>query len=318
METTFACLCPAQRKTELRSRDLAPVEDQVLVRIAACGICRGDLTEFQRPREAAEPFGHEPFGQVVSVGPWVRKLRMGDWVVGSLGGAFATHGLARETDLLVVPESLGEAGALAEPLKCVTTVVRAAQPDFGDSVVVVGCGFMGQAAIAAIAGGWHKQIIAIDTSADRRRQAMELGAATTVDPRECDAVAEVRRLTGRGADAAIDFAGNTQAATLAAKVLRPRGRLVLAGGYIPQDAGMGIYLGAITIHHAPPMFSPDPTDDWRRAVDAMIRGRFPVRRFISHRFGLSQIQQAFETACDGLGGQYLKGIIVNDAGGQLT
>ena len=73
-----------------------------------------------------------------------------------------------------------------------------------------------------------------------------------------------------------------------------------------------IYLGAITTHYAPPMFSPDPADDWRRAVDAMVCGRFPLQRFISHRFGLSQIQGAFDAACQGLGGAYMKGIILND------
>lgn len=312
MKTTYACLCPSQRRIELRTRDLEPVADQVLVRIAACGICRGDLTEFMRIRDTTDAFGHEPFGQVVAVGPWCKCLHEGDWVVGSLGSGFATHGVGREADLLVVPESLGEAGALAEPLKCVTTVVRAAQPDFGDSVVIIGCGFMGLAAISALAGGWQKQIIAIDTAAERRQRAIEWGATTAIDPAAADAVAEVRRLTGRGADAAIDFAGNTQAATLAARVLRQRGRLVLAGGYIPQDTGIAIYLGAITTHYAPPMFSPDPADDWRRAVEAMVRGRFPLQRFISHRFGLSQIQGAFDAACQGLGGAYMKGIILND------
>lgn len=178
MEAQHAVLGRKARTIELRTRSLQPERDQVLVRVLACGICRGDLIEFTRERAEPAAFGHEPVGQVEACGPWVRGLSEGDWVVGSMDGAFATHALGRQSQLLRVPPDLGETAALAEPLKCVTTVVRAAAPDFGDAVVVVGCGFMGLAAVAALRGGGSPLAIAVDPDGARRHLATELGPPT--------------------------------------------------------------------------------------------------------------------------------------------
>ena len=62
----------------------------------------------------------------------------------------------------------------------------------------------------------------------------------------------------------------------------------------------------------PPSFSTDPADDWRRTLEGMLAGRFPLERLLTHRFPLSGIEEAFETALQGAAVGYLKGIIVND------
>ena len=308
MKATVASLS-ASRRIDLREQELEPREDEVLVRVRACGICRGDLRAFTREDAFTDAFGHEPVGQVVARGRRARVWSEGDWVAGTVYGAFASHFVASESDLYAAPSELAEAGCLAEPLKCVTTVVRAAAPDFGDTVVVVGCGFMGLGAVAALAGGWQRELIAVDLAAPRRRLALELGAARAMDPAACDVRTEILESTeGRGADVAIEFAGSPEAPAFAAKLLRPRGRLVLGGGQSVRD---NVYGSAITIRHAPPAFSPDQADDYRRAIDAMARGRYPVARLISHRFALSEIQQAFETASSD-DPDYVKGIVVND------
>ena len=317
MKATAARLGAQARTTALGELDLEPREDQVLVANAACGICRGDIIEFARPRDRETVFGHEAVGRVLACGPWVKGLKEGDWVVGSIWPGLATHGLARAGDLFKVSDDVARHGGLVEPLKCVTTVVRAAAVDFGDTVVVVGCGFMGLAAVAALAGGYPGELVAVDSIESRRKLALELGATAALDPLAVDVAAEVRRRTsGRGADAVIEFAGNAKAATLAATLVRQRGRLVVAGGRIPQADGSGIYdalyIGSFTTHYAPPMFSPDPADDWRRTIEALSRGRYPVARLHTHTWPLSQIQKALETAADGDGGRYLKGIVVND------
>jgi len=315
MKSICAHLGAAPRTIALRELNLEPKEDQVLVRVTACGICRGDIIEFGQPRERESTFGHEAVGQVVARGPWVRGLKEGDWVVGSIWPGFATFALAPEGGLFKAPAEFSQTGALVEPLKCVTTVVRAAAAEFGDSVAVVGCGFMGLAAIADMAGGFLRDLIAVDTSEARLKMATEFGATATLNPASCDAHSEVLRLTsGLGADAVIEFAGNTRAATMAAHLVRTQGRLVVAGGRIPQADGSGLhdplYLGAFTTHYAPPMFSPDPAGDWRRTIDAMARRRHPLDRLMTHVSELSQIQAAFEAADSGDGGRYIKGIIV--------
>jgi threonine dehydrogenase-like Zn-dependent dehydrogenase len=57
--------------------------------------------------------------------------------------AFATHGTARPDQLVKVPAHVPSEHALAEPLKCIATILRAAPPEFGDHVLVMGSGFMG-------------------------------------------------------------------------------------------------------------------------------------------------------------------------------
>jgi len=313
MKSTYALLSPPGRKIELAVRELEPRDDQVLVRIASCGICRGDLIAFEQPRATCEEFGHEPVGQVVAVGPWVKGLREGDWVVGGVCGAFSSLALGAESGLYLLSESLREMGGLVEPLKCVTTVVRAASPSYSESVAVVGCGFMGLSAIAALAHGWHRALIAVEIDAARRKLALDFGATHAIDPRAGDPLEQIRELTGgEGVHAVIDFANHQQVTNQAARLLRTRGRLIAASGYLPQDQGMELYARAITICATPPAFSPDGAADFRQTITMMANGRYPLQRLLTHRFPLSGIQQGFEQALNGCGGSYLKGIIVND------
>ena len=118
-------------------------------------------------------------------------------------------------------------------------------------------------------------------------------------------------------DAAIEFAGSPRAVTTAAMMLRRRGRLVLGGGNtVGSDCSKQIYMKAITVHHAPPMFSPDEPDDWHRCIRAMEDGRYPLEDMVSHTFKLSEIQQAMECADQGAKNGYLKGIVRNDISGE--
>jgi len=79
---------------------------------------------------------------------------------------------------------------------------------------------------------------------------------------------------------------------LQAAILRGgyRGTLVLAGGNTPRE---NFYMQVITVHLAPPMFSPDQCDDYRRTIEYMNGSRLPLKALVSHRFNLSEIGQAF-------------------------
>jgi len=306
MRATYARLCEA-RRIELSQKELTCGEHDALIEITACGICRGDVRAFINTTSVVEKFGHEPVGRVVAVGEQATRVAVGDTVAGALSGSFATHVVAHENELYRMPDSLGAHGCLAEPLKCVTTVVRAAALEFMDNVVVVGCGFMGLAAIAALARSAPRELVAVDPVPSRRQLALELGATEALEPTHArDAVA---RLTeGRGADASIEFAGTAEAAALACQLTRKRGRVVVAGGMSPAG---NVYSTSLTVHFVPPAFASDEPDDFRRTIDAMARGQFPLDRLVTHRFMLSQIQGAFEMISIG-DSSYVKGIVIND------
>lgn len=307
MESQFAVLTTESHAIGLRRRDVEAKAGEVLVRVAACGICRGDIGEFMQGRAAEVAFGHEAVGQVEALGHGTTGLRVGDWVVGNLDMGFAEYAVGSAQWLFPIPEALVPYGGLVEPIKCVTTTVRSIAADYGDTVAVVGCGFMGLAAIAALAG---VRVVAVETDPARQALAREFGAAAVIDPATEDAVARMRDLTGgEGADAAIDFAGSQAATTLAAHLLRTRGRLAAAAGFLPLDHGWDVYIKALTIMNTPPMFSPDPADDWRRTIAAMAAGRYPLAQMLTHRHPLREIQAAFETALGGAKAGYLKGIV---------
>lgn len=310
MKATYACYVGSPRHIEFRERELTIAPNQVLLKIAACGICRYDLHLMEHdPESLANGFGHEALGQVIACGAAVTRLAEGDWVIGGIPNGFGNYSVVREGDVLRVPEEMGDLACLAEPLKCVTTVVRAGKPDFGDTVAVVGCGFMGLACLSALSGNWTACRIAIDMDPERRKLAMDFGATHVLDPRAGDVATAIRELTGgRGADVAIEFAGSPGAAALATTLLRYRGALVLAGGHTPRE---NFYMQAITVHLAPPMFSPDESDDYRRTLAYMASGRLAMDKLVTHRFKLSEIAQAF-TSLKSLGPAYMKGLVVND------
>lgn len=317
MKATYACFYGPPQKIELREREIEPREDEVMVRIVGCGICSYDLFLFKEEHSSPVPIGHESLGQVIAKGPWVKNLSEGDLVVGDEMLGFANYSLGPERNLFKVSAELGEMWCLAEPLACVTNVVRAAAPDFMDTVVVVGCGFMGLSVIAELKGAWLKNLIALDTVDSRRSLAMSFGATHAFDPRDPDLKARIHDLSsGRDADVAIEFAGNPEAATLAASLLGVRSKLVLAGGCLPKEKFLHpeIYFKALTVYHVPPAFSSNMQDNWRRAIEAVNKGIFPVKQLVTHRFKLSEIQSAFETAIKGNNVGYMKGIVLNDIG----
>jgi threonine dehydrogenase-like Zn-dependent dehydrogenase len=197
--------------------DPVPGPGQVLVRTAACGICGSDLhalahfDEFTAlnirvggpglDRERDVVFGHEFCAEVVDFGPNTeRKLRPGTLVcsipmvfdasgpqpVGyshSFPGGFGELMVLQEMLLLPVPGDLTpEHAALTEPLAVGEHAVAMARIEPGDVCLVIGCGPVGLAVIAALKGRGHGPVIAVDFSAARRRQAEDLGADDVVDP----------------------------------------------------------------------------------------------------------------------------------------
>jgi threonine dehydrogenase-like Zn-dependent dehydrogenase len=191
---------------------------QVLVRTLACGICgsdlhaAADLRRFARlVADAGGPggldpergvvFGHEFCADVVEHGPGTeRTLPVGTRicsmpvVVGPNGpegvgysnrypGGLAEHMVLQEALLLPVPDGLtSEVAALTEPLAVGEHAVQLASLTGQEACLVVGCGPIGLAVVAALKARGHGPVVAADFSAPRRRLAELLGADEVVDP----------------------------------------------------------------------------------------------------------------------------------------
>ena len=314
MKTRQAVLAEPGR-FEFREVDLVPGPGQVLVKVAACGLCNWELTHWRGiTGTCPQTLGHEWTGIVAETGEGVSKLKVGDPVAvqPSLGLAgFADYALNTEDTTFRLDESVDVKYAIAEPVKCVTTVLQAAAPVVGDYGAVVGCGPMGLWSIMGLKIGNLGALIAIDMSEERLELARNYGATHTVNIAKEDAVARIQEITdGHLCDFVIEGSGAPGVLENCFKYIRfHRGRICLMSSAAPSKLDMteAVERGCI-INVTHPQFSHDQADDLRRAIMLINNGTYQIKDFITHEFALEDIQQAFEFYSQKPQG-YMKGIV---------
>lgn len=249
-----------------RQKPQLMADDDVLIRIEACGICGTDLNILAVPPAHKAPpgivIGHEGVGIVAAVGPAVRELRIGDRVVianrltcgqcdycrrgldnqctnyqtigTTIDGAFAPTLRAPARALWKIDPSVPrDDAALFEPLSCAVGSVRRAPFQPGDNVAIIGAGPMGLLFALLYRTLGAGKIILLDVAPYRLEFAQEMGMDAAINVTQVDAAAEVKRLTGIGADIVVDAVGNqmNQAIHLAR-----RGGQVILFGLRPHDS----------------------------------------------------------------------------------
>jgi len=198
--------------------DPDPGPRDVVVRIAACGICGSDLSYIAMggvagPGPAPMCLGHEMAGVVDWAGSEVVSARVGDRVVvqpgsdeldrignGAAQGGLTPLLLVTEADrgrLHLVPDDLSlDMASLAEPLAVGMRAADQADVRSGDGVAVFGCGPIGLCAVATLVDRGHRRVVAVDVSPTRLELALGLGAQAAVDPSTSDVWQELARLHG--------------------------------------------------------------------------------------------------------------------------
>jgi threonine dehydrogenase-like Zn-dependent dehydrogenase len=280
-----------------------PGEGEVRLRLEGSGVCGSDLPVwsgrpwFDYPQPPGAP-GHEGWGVVDAVGPGVSGLREGDRVAGLTYRAYADYDIARATDLVPLPGGTGPFPG--EALGCAVNVVRRSGIRAGDTVAVVGAGFLG-CVIVQLAAAAGARVLAIS----RRRSALEaaatMGAAATIALEE--PVAErVEELTdGELCDVVIEAAGVQTTLDVAGPLTRTRGRLVVAGFHQdgPRQVDMQLWnwrgLDVVNAHERDPSVY---VEGIREAARAVAEGRLDPGPLYTHRFGLDQVDAALETAIE--------------------
>ncbi|MDO4331968.1 MAG: zinc-binding dehydrogenase [Eubacteriales bacterium] len=306
---------------QIVERDISPASDEVMVRVAACGLCNWELNHFEgRKGKLPMTLGHEWAGVVVGKGEKAGRFEIGDKVAYFPGGAdarlegFSQYVCAKEQYCYKLNQDVDVRYAICEPLKCISTVLRAAGPEAGDFGIVIGCGPMGLWCVQGLAGKLLAGLIAIDVDDRKLEYAARYGATATINSARENVVEKLKKITGgHMADFIIEGTGVTEVLNDAQEYLRmKRGRLVVMSSYKGPAAGfdfrrLGVRGGEII--SGMPMASADPADDMRRAVELLNRGTFRVKDMVTHVFGLEEIQQAFETLKNKPEG-YLKGIVL--------
>lgn len=164
----------------------------------------------------------------------------------------------------------------------------------GDAVAIFAQGPIGLCATAGARLMGASLIIAVDENEDRLLMARQLGADIVLDSRQADVVAEIKRLTGGGADVAIEALGIQETFENALRCLRPGGTLSSLGVYsgklqIPYDA----FAAGLGDHRIVTTLCPGGKERMRRLLSIVQARRFDPTPLLTHSFRLDQIVEAY-------------------------
>lgn len=259
--------------------------------------------------------GHEVVGEVVAVGEEVKGFYPQMVVTGLVSQGFAEYVVAPYTHLVPVPEEVPYEFALGEPLSCVISAVRRTPLELGDTVVIVGVGFMGLLTLQAIRLRGPARIIAIDTREEALELAKSLGADEIYTPQEIPPNLKMVHWEnlgkGFGADVVVEASGTQTALTLASEIVREHGILSIVGYHQegPRTIDMELWnwkaINVINAHERRVDFQ---MDCMRRGLNLLKAGKITMKPLITHKYSLDQVDQAFadlETKPKG----FIKGVI---------
>jgi 2-desacetyl-2-hydroxyethyl bacteriochlorophyllide A dehydrogenase len=249
--------------------------------------------------------GYSSVATVAGVGEGVESVKAGDRVAS--WAPHATHALYSADRLWSVPDGVdSEAASFATLTEIVMNGLRRGRVAFGESVVVVGAGLLGQLAVhlCRVAGAWP--VIAVDPAAWRLEIARTMGAHGVVALPSGDAGGEVERLTqGRMADVVFEITGSPQAIPGAFKLARQLGRVVLLGSprgpvsidFHEEAHSLGLeIIGAHNTTHPAQATLHTPWDIARHVqlfLEWQAAGVIDVRPLISHRYSWRDAPEAY-------------------------
>ena len=249
-----------------------PADDELLVRVKACGICGSDVHGFDGSTGRRIPpivMGHEAAGIVEAVGSRVTEFRAGDRVTfdstvycgecfycrrGQVNlcdrrevigvstplfrrmGAFAEYVTVPARIAYALPESMPFAhAALIEAASVAVHGASLTPIEHGDTAVVVGAGMIGLLTLQAVREAGAARVFVVDVDDTRLELARNLGATQTFNSKKQDVAAEIQKRTeGRGADVALECVGITDAIALAVESVRKGGAVTLVGNVAPK------------------------------------------------------------------------------------
>ncbi|PRP96261.1 MDR/zinc-dependent alcohol dehydrogenase-like family protein [Enhygromyxa salina] len=282
-----------------------PGPDQVRIRLEGCGVCASNLPPFEGrdwfeyPFEPGAP-GHEGWGVIEALGRRVQGLAVGDRVTALSYHAYATHDLAAASHVVKLPDALADTPVLGEPLGCAINIFRRAAIEAGQTVAIVGIGFLG-ALLVQLAAHAGARVLALSRRPCALEVARQWGAAEALRIGDHSAlIARVRELTnGELCERVIEATGEQLPLDLATELTGIRGRLVIAGYHQdgPRQANMQLWnwrgLDVINAHERD---AARYLEGMREGVGAVVEGRFVPRPLLTHRFELDALGDAMKLA----------------------
>lgn len=305
--------------------------EEALVKIAACGICSGDVTPWYIKKKCPIVLGHEPVGQIVALGSSAKgRFSVGDrvfihhhapcyscrycqkgsysmcntWRSSQLdpGGIAQYVRVAKvnlENDTLILPAKLSYAqAALIEPIACVIKAFRRARFSPSDRVAIVGLGFIGQVMVCLAKHLGAEVVLASDTVPYRLEKAKRFGASQVMNPKldtdfKGDFAEFVKANTqGLGADLVFVCPSSPAVIAQAIKASCAGGKVLM---FMAPQPGVTLTLEPNDLFFREVdligSYSCGP-DDTRQALSYLSQNVFPCHELITHRFPLEKTLEA--------------------------
>jgi len=314
-----------------------PKDDEVLVKLHSAAICGSDLKIYKwipwvKNVVKTLPFipGHECGGEVIDVGKNVSSVKVGDKVAAethiscgkcwqcmhghrhtcqnmelfghSVNGCFAEYFVIPEVATRKLPLDFPiEKACLLEPMGIPFRAVEAGEVK-GDTVVVIGCGPIGQFAIGVSKINRADKIIAVDVNVKRLSIAREMGATSIINPKKELVTSKIRELTdGIGAGVIIEASGNGKALLDSFGYLRTGGKLHIVGqtsSPVEIDISPQIVLKEV---HMRGFFGREIWKTWEKTEAIISSGKLNTDHIVTHTFPLEEFEKAFALGISGEG-----------------
>ncbi|MDR1419901.1 MAG: zinc-binding dehydrogenase [Treponema sp.] len=329
---------PGNSTVELRDVPIPqPGHGQVLVKMKACTICGSDIRAIYREHVGKGPegyqgviAGHEPCGQIVEEGPGLRRFKKGDRVIvyhisgcgvchdcrmgymiscssplrAAYGwqrdGGMAEYILCDEKDLVALPAELSYADGAQ--VACGFGTVYEAIYKIGvsgaDSVLVVGLGPVGLAALMLCKAMGAQTLIGIESNPYRVDLAKKLGLASRVLAPGPGNVEEVRAMTGgNGVEKAFDASASDAGRATAIRAARQWGKIAFVG----EGGEVNFNPSPDIIHPQKTIYGSWVTSIWlmENLVEELVRWKLHPDTLVTHRFPLEKADEAYRLMAAG-------------------
>ena len=336
-----AVLYPNAKELRIEERPVpVPSAGELLVKVAACGLCRTDLHYLHGVPTAKPPplvLGHEVSGIVEGTGPGVQAFEPGARVLlppvipcgacdlclrgrGNVCAKMSMLGNHRDggfAEFVAVPASaafplppnlpLEESSVLSDAgSTAYHAVVNRGRVAPGEWVAILGCGGVGLSVLQMVraAGG---RIVAIDVAPDKLETAKRLGADEVLDGSGGDVAKRLRKLTDGGPNVVFEVIGNPATIRTAVDGVRTGGRVVVVGY---TDADVPLPAGRIMFRELEVRGSLGcPLQEFPRVLALAARGAFDLKATVTHRYRLEEVNEGFAALAAGKPG-FVRGIAV--------
>ena len=326
-----ALLLKSKQTLSLENVELPALKsDEMLIKVAACGVCGTDIHLYNGEEGAGSStlpliMGHEFSGTVVELGSNISKFKAGDRVTVdpnvycgqcfqcqrgnghfclnaeaygvSMFGGFAEYCIVTEKAAYKIPDNLSLMhAALVEPIACCLHGIDRANIKVGSNVAIIGMGSIGQLMLQLVKNAGAAIIIAIEPQAAKREKALQLGATIAIDPSTQDVNQVTSELGIASIDSVIECVGRANTMETAIEIASRGATVVLFGLTAPNTEIRvkpleQVFRKELTITSS--FVNPLVTD---RVIDLLASGRIDAEAVITDMIPLDESIKIFTDA----------------------